>query len=281
MLRRAEVAMENLSGRVAVVTGGASGIGAGIARACAEQGMRVVLADIELAPAERLAREIAATGTDAFAVRTDVTVASDLEALADATFERFGAADVLFNNAGVAQGGVIHEFTPADWEWLIGVNLYGVVNGCRAFVPRWIARDEPAHVVNTASVGGFLSGPVLGMYSTTKFAVVAYSEALAQELGPHRIGVSILCPGWTNTNLGGASRNRPAALGTAPDQLDIITPGMAEGMDPIDVGRHALRGVRENALHVFTHPEFQALIADRFAKVIAALERGKEPVKAP
>ena len=273
--------MENLAGRVAVVTGGSSGIGAGIARACAEQGMRLVIADIELAPAERVARELEGGGAEAFAVRTDVTVPADLEALADAAFERYGAADLLFNNAGVAQGGSIVEFTAADWEWLIGVNLYGVVNGCRAFVPRWIARGAPAHVVNTASVGGFLSGPVLGMYSTTKFAVVAYSEALAQEVAAHGIGVSILCPGWTNTNLGAASRNRPRALGTAPDQLDIITPGMAEGMDPIDVGRHALRGVRENALYVFTHPEFKPLIADRFTRVLAALDRGMEPVKAP
>ncbi|HKA15560.1 MAG TPA: SDR family NAD(P)-dependent oxidoreductase [Myxococcota bacterium] len=271
--------MENLSGRVAVVTGGASGIGAGIARACAEQGMRVVLADVEIAPAERLARELVAGGNQAFAVRTDVTAPGEFETLADAAFERFGAADVLFNNAGVAQGGPVHEFTNADWEWLLGVNLYGVVNGCRAFVPRWIARGATAHVVNTASVGGFLSGPVLGMYSTTKFAVVAYSESLAQEVAGRGIGVSVLCPGWTNTNLGDASRNRPAALGTAPDQLDIITPGMAEGMDPIDVGRHAVRGVRENAMYVFTHPEFQPLIADRFAKVIAAIERAKEPVK--
>ncbi len=271
--------MEDLAGRVAVVTGGASGIGAGIARACAEQGMRVALADIELAPAEQLARALEAEGTPAFAVRTDVSAPADFERLADAVFERFGAADVLFNNAGVAQGGAIHEFTPGDWSWLLGVNLYGVVNGCRAFVPRWLSLGEPAHVVNTASVGGFLSGPILGMYSTTKYAVVAYSEALAQELAANRIGVSILCPGWTDTNLGDASRNRPAALGRAPDNLGIITPGMAEGMDPIEVGRRALRGVRENAMYVFTHPEFQPLIADRFAKVIAALERAAEPVK--
>jgi NAD(P)-dependent dehydrogenase (short-subunit alcohol dehydrogenase family) len=273
--------MEELSGRVAVVTGAASGIGAGIARACAEQGMRVVLADIELAPAQKLAAQLAAAGTPALAVRTDVTRAADLEALADRAFEHFGTADVLFNNAGVAQGGAIHDFTEQDWNWLLGVNLYGVIHGCRAFVPRWIERGTPAHVVNTASVGGFLSGPVLGMYSTTKFAVVAYSEALAQERVADGIGVSILCPGWTNTNLGAASRNRPAALGSAPDRLEIITGGMAVGMDPIEVGRIALRGVRENALYVFTHPEFQPLIADRFAKVLAALERAKEPVKAP
>ena len=271
--------MQDLKSRVAVVTGAASGIGAGIARACAEQGMRVVLADIELAPAERLARELSESGAPAFAVRTDVTVPGDFDALADAAYARFGGADVLFNNAGVAQGGAIHEFTQADWDWLLGVNLFGVIHGCRAFVPRWIERKTRAHVVNTASVGGFLSGPVLGMYSVTKFAVVAYSESLAQELSAHGIGVSVLCPGWTNTNLGGASRNRPATLGRAPDNLGIITPGMAEGMDPQDVGRHAVRGVREGAMYVFTHPEFQPLIADRFAKVIAALERSKEPVK--
>ena len=264
-----------------MVTGAASGIGAGIARACAEQGMRVVLADIELAPAQEIADELSAAGTPAIAMRTDVTRAADLEALADRAFAHFGTADVLFNNAGVAQGGAIHEFTDKDWDWLLGVNLYGVIHGCHAFVPRWLERGTPAHVVNTASVGGFLSGPVLGMYSATKYAVVAYSESLAQELAGRNVGVSILCPGWTNTNLGAASRNRPAALGTAPDRLDIITGGMAMGMDPIEVGRFALRGVREDALYVFTHPEFQPLIADRFAKVLAALARGKEPVKAP
>ena len=238
--------------------------------------MSVVLADIELEPAERLAAELANQGVPALAQRADVTQPADLEKLADASYRRFGAAHVLFNNAGVAQGGALHEFTPGDWDWLLGVNLYGVIHGCRAFVPRWLEARQPAHIVNTASVGGFLSGPVLGMYSTTKFAVVAYSEALAQELADKQIGVSVLCPGWTNTNLGSASRNRPAALGSAPDQLEIITTGMAAGMDPLDVGRHALRGVRENALFVFTHPEFEPLIAERFQRVLAALSRAKE-----
>ena len=137
-------------------------------------------------------------------------------------------------------------------------------------------------MVNTASVGRLPVGP--GARDVQHDQVRGGRLQRVARAGARRrtgSASAILCPGWTNTNLGDASRNRPAALGTAPDQLDIITPGMAEGMDPIDVGRHALRGVRENALYVFTHPEFQPLIADRFAKVIAALERGKEPVKAP
>lgn len=271
--------MQDLSGKVAVVTGAASGIGAGIARACAEAGLSLVLADVDAEGAEKLAAELAGPGCETLAVRTDVTRPAELEALADASFARFGAVHLLFNNAGVAQGGALHELRPEDWQWLLGVNLYGVIHGCRAFVPRWLAAKQPAHVVNTASVGGFLSGPVLGMYSTTKFAVVGFSEALALELAEQRIGVSILCPGWTNTNLGNASRNRPAALGRAPDRLEVITPGMASGMDPVDVGRHALRGVREDALYVFSHPEFEPPIAERFQRVLAALERAKEPVQ--
>jgi NAD(P)-dependent dehydrogenase (short-subunit alcohol dehydrogenase family) len=271
--------MGGLEGRVAVVTGAGSGIGAGIARACAAQGMNVVLADIELDAAKRVAEELVAAGASAHAVRTDVSRAEEVEALADESFERFGAVHLLCNNAGVAQGGAIHELRPEDWQWTLGVNLYGVIHGCRAFVRRWLERGAEAHVVNTASVGGFLSGPVLGMYSTSKFAVVAYTEALAQEVAERGIGVSVLCPGWTNTNLGNASRNRPAELGTAPDALGIITPGMAEGMDPLEVGERVLRGVRENALYIFTHPEFQPLIAQRFERVLAALERGKEPVE--
>lgn len=264
-------------GKVAVVTGAASGIGAGIARACAEADMRLVLADIEPGPAERLAAELAADGAETLVHATDVARAADLESLADASFARFGAVDVLFNNAGVAQGGALHTFTSEDWAWLLGVNLYGVIHGCRSFVPRWIERGVRAHVVNTASIGGFLSGPTLGMYTTTKFAVVGYSEALAAELAPHGIGVTALCPGLVNTNLGAASRNRPAGLGAAPDGLGALTAMMADGLDPLAVGRHALRGVRENALHVFTDAAYEPVIAERFEKVLAALRRAKEP----
>lgn len=272
--------MRELAGRVAVVTGGGSGIGAGIARALAGRGMKLVIADIEEEAARAVASELEDAGTSALAVRVDVSRPDDLERLADATWERFGGAHVLCNNAGVAQGGVLHEFSPEDWRWLWSVNVEGVVNGCRSFVPRLLEQGEPAHVLNTASVGGFLSGPVLGMYSTTKFAVVAYSEALQLELADRGIGVSVLCPGWTDTRLGRASRNRPRELGAAPDALDVITPGMSAGLHPDEVGRHALRGIEEDALYVFTHPEFEPLLRQRFERVLAAVERSVEPPEA-
>ena len=272
--------MELSKGHVAVITGAASGIGAGIARACAEQGLRVVLADIEIGPAEALAAELEAGGVEALAVRTDVTRAEDLDALAEASFERFGATHLLFNNAGVAQGGTLHEFTPQDWDWLLAVNLYGVIHGCRSFVPRLLDQGEPAHIVNTASVGGWMSGPEIGMYCTTKFAVIAYTEALAAELGERGVGVSALCPGLVDTNLRTASRNRPAGAGRAPDRLEILS-GMEEGMAPLEVGRRALRGVRENDLYIFTHPEFRPVIAARMERALAALDRAAVPVKAP
>jgi NAD(P)-dependent dehydrogenase (short-subunit alcohol dehydrogenase family) len=159
----------------------------------------------------------------------------------------------------------------------MSVNLEGVVNGCRAFVPRFLAAGGPAHILNTASVGGFLAGGTLGLYTVSKFAVVAYSESLAQDLAPHGIGVTILCPGATRTNLATAARNRPAELGRAEGGMQVIEGMMEAGMDPLEVGRHAVRGIRENALYAFTDAVFRPVIADRFARVLAALDRAGEP----
>jgi NAD(P)-dependent dehydrogenase (short-subunit alcohol dehydrogenase family) len=275
---REEAAVEDLNGRVAVVTGAASGIGAGLARALAREGMHVVLADIELAPAQALARELEKTGVRALAVRTDVTRADDCEALAAHAVSELGAVHLLCNNAGVCMGGPIQAMTERDWRWVLSVNLEGVVNGCRAFVPRLLAGGGPAHILNTASVGGFLAGGSLGLYTVSKFAVVAFSESLAQDLAPHGIGVSILCPGATRTNLGTAARNRPAALGRAEGGMQVIEAMMEAGMDPLEVGRHAVRGIRENALYVFTDSVFKPVIESRFARVLAALDRaGQAP----
>jgi NAD(P)-dependent dehydrogenase (short-subunit alcohol dehydrogenase family) len=268
--------VEDLKGRVAVVTGAASGIGAGLARALAREGMHVVLADIEIGPARALAAELAATGVRALAERVDVTRAADLEALASRAVSELGGVHLLCNNAGVCMGGAIQSMTEQDWRWILSVNLEGVVNGCRAFVPRFLAAGGPAHILNTASVGGFLAGGSLGLYTVSKFAVVAYSESLAQDLAPHGIGVSILCPGATRTNLAAAARNRPPALAGAGGGMQAIEGMMEAGMDPLEVGRHAVRGIRENALYVFTDPVFKPVIESRFARVLAALDRAAQ-----
>jgi NAD(P)-dependent dehydrogenase (short-subunit alcohol dehydrogenase family) len=270
--------METLADRVAVVTGAGSGIGAGMARAFAREGMRLALADIERDPLHRLADELRADGCEVLVEPLDVAKAREVEAFAERVFEELGGAHLLCNNAGVCQGGPIVEMSENDWRWILSVNLEGVIHGCRAFVPRLVAQGEPAHVVNTASIGGFLSGGGLGMYSTTKFAVVAYTEALSQELEPHGIGVSVLCPGFVNTDLGNSGRRRPAELGQAPAKMESILPGMAEGMDPVEVGRRVVRGVRENALYVFTHPEFKPIVEERFARVLAAMDRAAKPL---
>lgn len=269
--------MEELAGRGAVVTGAASGIGAALARALAGEGMRLALADVETGPLEALVAELRAAGGEALAVPTDVSRRGDVETLAERAFDALGGVHVVCNNAGVCQGGPVHRMGDRDWEWLLGVNLHGVRLGCDVFAPRLVAQGEPAHVVNTASVGGFLSGGGLGMYSTTKYAVVGYSEALAQELAPHGIGVSILCPSFTRTRLADAARNRPRALGAAPAGLEILEKGLAEGTDPELVARHAVRGIRENALYVFTDDVFRSVVQDRFHRVLDALGRAAEP----
>jgi NAD(P)-dependent dehydrogenase (short-subunit alcohol dehydrogenase family) len=270
--------MQDFTGATALVTGAASGIGAGLARALAERGARLLLADVELAPAEELADELRRDAAAVLALRCDVSDPGAIHELAERAYREYGEVNLLCNNAGVCQGGPVHEMTADDWQWLLSVNLLGVVHGCREFVPRMLAQPGPAHILNTASVGGFVSGGELGMYSATKYAVVAYSEALAQDVARHGIGVSILCPGWTATRLGDAARNRPDDLGSAPAKLDTILPGMAAGMTPLEVGRRALRGIREGALYVFTHSDLRPVVAQRFESVLAAMERAAEPL---
>jgi NAD(P)-dependent dehydrogenase (short-subunit alcohol dehydrogenase family) len=273
--------MEDFEGAVAVVTGAASGIGAGLARAFAERGARLVLADVELAPAEALADELRRQAAAVLTLRCDVSDPESIHQLAERAYAEYGEVNVLCNNAGVCQGGAIHEMTADDWRWLLSVNLLGVIHGCRELVPRMLAQPGAAHILNTASIGGFVSGGGLGMYSTTKYAVVGYSEALAQDVARHGIGVSILCPGWTDTRLGEAARNRPPSLGSAPAKLEAIVPGMAAGMTPLEVGRRALRGIRERALYIFTHDDLRPVVAQRFEAVLCAMQRAAEPPDTP
>lgn len=210
--------MEQLEGRVAVITGGASGIGLGIARAFAGAGARLALFDVEERALAEAEAELSKRGAEVIAVRADVSDAASLDAAARQVEDRFGRVHVLCNNAGVLVQGPLAESSAADWRWLVGVNLFGVANGLARFLPGMRAHGEGGHVVNTSSVAGLLALPGLGIYSATKFAVLALSETLRAELAPDGIGVSVLCPGGVRTRIHEAGRNRPDALGGPPQR---------------------------------------------------------------
>ena len=207
--------MENLSGKVALVTGAGSGIGRGIALACADEGMHVILADVQEGTAQAVAAEVEAREVQALPVDLDVTDTVGYEWLAEQVYAEFGELNLLVNNAGVLTGGVVSEATQADWDWTFSVNMYGIVNGVQAFLPRMRAQDSEAHIVNTVSMAGLRLNEVipLGVYSASKHAAFAYSESLRDELAAEGIGVSALCPGGVDTLIGEAGRNRPDQFG--------------------------------------------------------------------
>ena len=264
--------MQALAGKAAVVTGGASGIGRGLCESFAEAGLAVAVADIDSAGAEAVAATLRERGARAAAFATDVTQADSLEELAEGAFREFGAVHVLCNNAGVIVGGTLQEATEEDWRWILGVNLGGVINGCRAFVPRLVEQGQGAQIVNTASVGGFVSGPGLGLYCTTKFAVVGFSDSLRAELAPHDIGVSILCPGGVKTNLLEADRNRPAELAATGGRAEALRGAVEAGLDPRELGAHVLRGIETDAHFIFSHRDYRPVFENRFQSVLAAFD---------
>jgi len=263
--------MQDLRGKVAVVTGGGSGIGRGLCRGFAAEGMAVAVADVDSAAAEAVAAELRSRGARALAARTDVSERKSVEALADRVERELGPADVVCNNAGVFTAGEILAQTEGEWRWIVGVNLMGVVHGCHVFAPRLVGRGA-GHIVNTASVGGFLSGPTMDIYTTTKFAVVGFSEALRQDLAPKGVGVSILCPGPIATELARSDRLRPAHIGAAGGTAQNLEPFITGGMDPDEVAPIVLRGIRANAEYIFTHAQFRAPIEARFQRVLAAFD---------
>ncbi|MCX8474641.1 MAG: SDR family NAD(P)-dependent oxidoreductase [Sphingomonas sp.] len=270
--------MRELKGRTAVITGAGSGIGAALARRAAAEGMNVVLADIQRAEAAAVAEEI---GTDrALAVHCDVTDEASVTALADAAYARFGAVDLLCNNAGIVPGGRhrrVWEYTPGDWHWSIGVNLYGVVHGLRVFVPRMITQGTPAHILNTASVAGMVSGSGSACYGAAKHAVVRVTEALYAGLREEQapIGVTMLCPGLVRTRIYDAERLRPAEYADAAPQAESAElDAMRE-----DLYRHAttaeeaadmaFRGIIDDQFYVFTTIAFDNAIAARADAILA------------
>jgi len=247
--------MEDLTGKVAFITGGASGIGLGMAGAFAERGMKIVLADIEQGALERATEELRSGGAEASGVVCDVADYTSMQAAADHTFDAFGKVHVVCNNAGVSPVGALDECSSEDWEWILGVNLMGVIHGIRAFVPRIKQQGEGGHVVNTSSIAGMVALPTLGMYTATKYAVVGISETLMGELLPFEIGVSVLCPSFVRTQLADGRRNRPDRLGPGDDAPEFMVQALNAGMDPLEVGRMVVRAIEENQLYVFTHAD--------------------------
>lgn len=267
--------MRELTDRVAVITGGGSGIGRGMAVAFADAGMHVVIADIEGDAAQKVADEVAERGVRSLAVRTDVADRASVEAAADRAWDAFGAVHVLCNNAGVGAGGNLSECSDDDWRWTLSVNLDGVVNGLQAFLPRMYAQPGEKHVVNTASMAGLVAFPGLGPYTASKYAVVGISETLRAEGAEHGLGVSVLCPGLVRTNIGDSARNRPAKLGAGrgidPERRRLMQKRMTrEGKDPLEVGRLVRQAVIDNRLYVLTHPDLAPAFDARVKDIQAA-----------
>jgi NAD(P)-dependent dehydrogenase (short-subunit alcohol dehydrogenase family) len=266
--------MEDLQGKVAVITGGASGIGRAVAERAAAEGMKVVLGDIEEAE-----NELTAQGVEALGVVTDVADVVSVRALRDRALDRFGAVHVVHNNAGVGLGGPIWEVSEEDWRWILGVNLWGVIHGVATFVPLFIAQGE-GHVVNTASIAGLTTAPFLGPYNATKQAVVAVSETLFKDLQAvgAPVGVSVLCPGFVQTRIAESNRNRPPwapdhEVDGAGDLRSAVQSMVDGGIPPAVVADRVIDAVRTNTFYILTHPELDVAVKTRFDDIL----QGRSP----
>jgi len=276
--------MRDLKGKVAVVTGAASGIGRAMAERFAREGMKIVLADVEEKPLAAAREALAGRGVEVIAVLTDVSKAAAVGALAKRTFEAYGGAHIVCNNAGIGAGGLTWELSQNDWEWVLGVNLWGVIHGIRAFVPRMLAQGE-GHVVNTASIAGLLSAPGMGPYCASKHAVVAISECLHHDLtlaAGGRVKVSVVCPAWVKTNIADSERNRPSAFPKRPgggqspaeQMMDgMVRQAIAGGIPPEEVAEQVLQAVLAERFWVLTHPKTKRAVEKRMQGII----EGKSP----
>lgn len=259
--------MESYKGKTAVITGAASGIGRALADRCAREGMKVVLADVEVAALKNAEQELRAAGAEVLAVVTDVSKESDVQALARQTIDACGAVHLLFNNAGVGAGSLLWTSTVADWQWVMNVNLWGPIHAIRAFVPIMLGQQSDCYIVNTASRAGLETGPGLGIYRMTKHALVSMSETLSHELKMinSSVGVSVLCPGFVQTKICDAHRNRPAELcglddREMPSPMDTLLDQMmrsavSNGMTPEEVADITFDAVQKRQFYILPDPE--------------------------
>ena len=272
--------MQDFNGKTAFITGGASGIGLGLAEAFLAVGMNVVLADIEAAA---LAAAQHTLGRFDNRVTTVVCDTARREAVIDArdrAIATYGRVHVLCNNAGVGGGGMVDQVAPAAWNWVLGVNLMGVIHGLTEFIPHMKAHGEPCHIINTASMAGMNGVAGMGPYCASKFAVVSLSETLAGELAATNIGVSVLCPGWVATRIGESRRNAPGDLPPPPLPGPMMAARAAEvgkliadGMSAAEVAARVMQAIRDNDLYIFTHPDMRPSVDTRFARIGAAFDK--------
>jgi NAD(P)-dependent dehydrogenase (short-subunit alcohol dehydrogenase family) len=262
--------LPDLAGKIAVVTGGASGIGRGIATRLAAEGARVIIADIQRDALKATAAELGVVG-----IQTDVSDAASVENLAREAVEMYGTVHVVCNNAGIGPLAPVKDLTLDDWRWMLGVNLWGVIHGVHTFLPILSANPDGGHIVNTASMAGLVAHARLGAYSTAKYGVVALSEVLAEELAADesRVGVSVLCPGTVHTNIGTSSRNRPADLGDAGFKdidIELEDNPRYRWIYPEQAGQVVVRAIKRGDLYALTHPDWYPQVAERHQAIADA-----------
>jgi len=276
--------MQDFQGKTAVITGAAAGIGKAIAERCAKEGMKVVISGINLENLQPLEAQLKSEGTEVLAIRADVSKREDIYNLADAAFETFGAVHLLVNNAGVGAGPTIWESTWNDWEWVIDVNLWGVINGLKIFIPRMLEQETEGHVLNLASMAGLLPYHTSAPYMVTKHAVVALTEQLQFSLTQRgsKLTTSVLCPGWVKTRIMESERNRPSEFKNK-DPEKPLTPteeaalkgmmaAVESGISPEAIADQTFQSIRDEKFYILTHPEYIPLMRVAFDNTIKGLK---------